>query len=82
MNSLLYLFGRIKDLYSGENYNKDIVDFINMFVNPLIKIDCIIKRDIADEFYNGESFSADSILSNDGIVYSPYEKEENVKTLN
>ena len=37
---------------------------------------------VADEFYNGESFSADSILSNDGIVYSPYEKEENVKTLN
>ena len=52
MNSLLYLFGRIMDLYSGENYNKDVVDFINMFVNPLIKIDCIIKRDIADEFYN------------------------------
>lgn len=55
MNSLLYLFDRIKDLYLGENYNKDVVDFINMFVNPLIKIDCIIKRDIADEFYNETS---------------------------
>ena len=55
MNSLLYLFGRIKDLYSGENYNKDVVDFTNMFVKPLIKIDCIIKRDIADEFYNETS---------------------------
>ena len=55
MNSILYLFDRIKDLYSGENYNKDVVDFINMFVNPLIKIDCIIKRDIADEFYNETS---------------------------
>ena len=55
MNSLLYLFGRIRDLYSGENYNKDVVDFINMFVNPLIKVDYIIKRDIADEFYNETS---------------------------
>ena len=55
MNSLLYLFGRIKDLYLGENYNKDVVDFINIFVKPLIKIDCIIKRDIADEFYNETS---------------------------
>ena len=55
MNSLLYLFDRIKDLYLGENYNKDVVDFTNMFVNPLIKIDCIIKRDIADEFYNETS---------------------------
>ena len=52
------MFGRIKDLYSGENYNKDVVDFINMFVNPLIKIDCIIKRDIADEFYNEISISS------------------------
>lgn len=55
MNSLLYLFDRIKDLYLGENYNKDVVDFTNMFVKPLIKIDCIIKRDIADEFYNETS---------------------------
>ena len=55
MNSLLYLFGRIRDLYSGENYNKDVVDFINIFVNPLIKVDYIIKRDIDDEFYNETS---------------------------
>lgn len=55
MNSLLYLFGRIMDLYSGENYNKDVVDFINMFVKPLIQIDYIIKRDITDEFYNETS---------------------------
>ena len=35
MNSLLYLFDRIRDLYSGENYNKDVVDFINMFENAM-----------------------------------------------
>lgn len=58
-----------------------LVDPNNHIVNNLTT-DQNLSMYVADEFYNGESFSADSILSNDGIVYSPYEKEENVKTLN
>lgn len=58
-----------------------LVDSNNHIVNNLTT-DQNLSMYVADEFYNGESFSADSILSNDGIVYSPYEKEENVKTLN
>lgn len=58
-----------------------LVDPNNHIVNNLTT-DQNLSMYVADEFYNGESFSADSILSSDGIVYSPYEKEENVKTLN
>lgn len=58
-----------------------LVDPNNHIVNNLTT-DQNLSMYVADEFYNGESFSADSILSNDGIVYSPYGKEENVKTLN
>lgn len=58
-----------------------LVDPNNHIVNNLTT-DQNLSMYVADEFYNGESFSADSILSNDGIVYSPYEKEENVKILN
>lgn len=58
-----------------------LVDPNNHIVNNLTT-DQNLSMYVADEFYNGESFSSDSILSNDGIVYSPYEKEENVKTLN
>lgn len=58
-----------------------LVDPNNHIVNNLTT-DQNLSMYVANEFYNGESFSADSILSNDGIVYSPYEKEENVKTLN
>lgn len=58
-----------------------LVDPNNHIVNNLTT-DQNLSMYVADEFYNGESFSADSILSNDGIVYSPYQKEENVKTLN
>lgn len=58
-----------------------LVDPNNYIVNNLTT-DQNLSMYVADEFYNGESFSADSILSNDGIVYSPYEKEENVKILN
>ena len=58
-----------------------LVDPNNHIVNNLTT-DQNLSMNVADEFYNGESFSADSILSNDGIVYSPYQKEENVKTLN
>ena len=58
-----------------------LVDPNNHIVNNLTT-DQHLSMYVADEFYNGESFSADSILSNDGIVYSPYQKEENVKTLN
>lgn len=58
-----------------------LVDPNNHIVNNLTT-DQNLSMYVADEFYNGESFSADSILSSDGIVYSPYEKEENVKILN
>lgn len=58
-----------------------LVDPNNHIVNNLTT-DQNLSMYVADEFYNGESFSSDSILSNDGIVYSSYEKEENVKTLN
>ena len=58
-----------------------LVDPNNHIVNNLTT-DQNLSMYVADEFYNAESFSSDSILSNDGIVYSPYEKEENVKTLN
>lgn len=58
-----------------------LVDPNNHIVNYLTT-DQNLSMYVADEFYNGESFSADSILSSDGIVYLPYEKEENVKTLN
>lgn len=58
-----------------------LVDPNNHIVNNLTT-DQNLSMYVADEFYNGESFSADSILSNDGIVYSPYEEEENVKILN
>lgn len=58
-----------------------LVDPNNHIVNNLTT-DQNLSMYVVDEFYNGESFSADSILSNDGIVYSPYGKEENVKTLN
>ena len=67
--------------FSNSDSYMVLVDPNNHIVNNLTT-DQNLSMYVADEFYNGESFSADSILSNDGIVYSPYEKEENVKTLN
>ena len=68
--------------FSNSDYAYMVLVDPNKHIVNNLTTDQNLSMYVADEFYNGESFSADSILSNDGIVYSPYEKEENVKTLN
>lgn len=58
-----------------------LVDQDNHIVKE-ISTDQNLSMYIADEFYNGNSYSAGSILSNNGIVYSPYDNNENQKKLN
>lgn len=58
-----------------------LVDPNNHIVNNLTT-DQNLSMYVAEEFYNGKPYGDDSILSSEGIVYSPYEKEEKVKTLN